>query len=188
MTSEIIRSGKLEKFITSEGAIHVTHDTEVCLQVLFVSPSLNDAPKFEIIGKHGNISVQFIGTIADVDNEQITAENRTLANTTLNLNLCRMFVADMDSFPSLNDAPKFEIIGKHGNISVQFIGTIADVDNEQITAENRTLANTTLNLNLCRMFVADMDSLVPSISLQVAGASGATPGCTTTPDSDPTER
>ncbi|VDM04921.1 unnamed protein product [Schistocephalus solidus] len=62
------------------------------------SRSLNDEPKFEIICKHGNIAVQFVCPIVDVDNEQNGAENRALKNTTLNLNLGRLFVADMDSF------------------------------------------------------------------------------------------
>ncbi|VDL94804.1 unnamed protein product [Schistocephalus solidus] len=60
---------------------------------------------------------------------------------------------------SLNDVPKFEIIGTHGTIAVQFVGKIVDVDNEQYWAENRALGNTTLNLNFSRLFVADMHSL-----------------------------
>ncbi|VDM03044.1 unnamed protein product [Schistocephalus solidus] len=78
------------------------HEPVLCLQILFISRSLNDAPKVEILGKHGNIAVQFVDAIVDVDNEQNKAKNRASGNTALNLNIGRLFVADMGCLQTAN--------------------------------------------------------------------------------------
>ncbi|VDN19241.1 unnamed protein product [Dibothriocephalus latus] len=67
-------------------------------QVLFVSRSSNDAPAFYIIGNHGDTASKLTDAIFDVNNEQGKAEEGALGKTTLNHNLGRMLVADMDSF------------------------------------------------------------------------------------------
>ncbi|VDK47006.1 unnamed protein product [Dibothriocephalus latus] len=67
------------------------------LDALFVSRSSNDAPELGIIGEHGNIEIQLAYATVDVDNGQNGAVNGVLGDITLNCNLCRLLVADMDN-------------------------------------------------------------------------------------------